>query len=80
MDNLSRAVNIYFENGIQLLSSCLIDLVFEREGEDEEVTIRDDELPTFKINIVLYIFKCLNILFHVNVCFAQVRLILVRKQ
>ena len=34
--------------------------------------LREDDLPNFKINILLYIFKCLNVIFHVNIAFAQV--------
>ena len=55
-----------------MLVGCLIDLVFEKESEEEGYVLRDEEIGNGKINILLYIFKCLNVIFHVNVTFVQV--------
>jgi hypothetical protein len=35
---------------------------------------REEDLPNFKINILLSVFKALNIIFHVDVTLAQVAL------
>lgn len=78
MDNLSRAISTYFESGIQLLSVGIVELVLESEG-DGSSHMRDCDIPNFKINSLLYIFKSLNIIFHVNITFAQVLLPLPRK-
>ncbi len=69
MDNLSRAMGEHLEQALQLMTGSLVELVFERDGES--VWPRDDELPHFKVNIILYLFKSLNIIFHANLCMAQ---------
>jgi hypothetical protein len=80
MDNLSRALSGYFDSLIQHLAVSVTELVFERELEGEEkYSHHEEEIPHFKINILLYIFKSLNVIFHVNISFAQVPLLTPRK-
>mgnify|MGYP000515963192 CR=1 FL=1 len=50
----------------------MIGLLFERDTDNDDIyLLREEDIPTFKLNILLYIFKCLNIIFHVNMAFAQ---------
>lgn len=69
MDNLSRAMGEHLEATLLLMTSSLVDLVLEKEGDS--VWPRDDELPNFKVNTLLYLFKSLNVIFHANLCMAQ---------
>lgn len=72
LDGLSKAISGYFESGIQLLQQSIIELIYEKDSEAEEkYTYREEHIPNFKINILLSIFKTLNIIFHVDVFLAQ---------
>lgn len=57
-----------------MLSHCAVELLMEGEEGEERTLPRDYELPNFKIGILLYIFKSLNIIFGFGAISAQLSL------
>lgn len=54
-----------------MLASCAVQLVLEGEEGEEKCLPREHDLPNFKISILLYIFKTMNVVFSAGVALAQ---------
>ena len=51
---------------MQLLGTSLIELLLEKEEGEEDYYPIDSDIPTFKINLLLLIFKTYNLLLHMD--------------
>lgn len=71
VDSLTDAIGGHFESGLQMLTVSLVEAVFEREEGDEKYMKREEDLPNFKIGILLYILKSLNLIFSAGAAHAQ---------
>lgn len=54
-----------------MLASCAVQLVLEGDEGEERALPREHDLPNFKISILLYIFKTINVIFSAGVSLAQ---------
>lgn len=54
----------YFESAISLSAQAVVDIIFE--DDCGTYALREDEIPTFKINCLLLILKTINVIFRAD--------------
>lgn len=54
----------YFESALSLSAQAVVDIIFE--DDCGTYVLREDEIPTFKINCLLLILKTINVIFRAD--------------